>query len=181
MIGTLREIVRQKQRLLIPLAILLLLNIALLLVSGLYQNPLLTSLESRLAELRRKVAIAGKRDVATVYKQGRADLETLLKAVPAKRKFPVLLGEIMEAAHSEGVAIGNVTYKPAEVKEEHLFSYSITMALSGDYAELKSFIYDLQQIRDLVVVEQLSMTNSDPFTENITMELRLTVYLREGA
>lgn len=54
------------------------------------------------------------------------------------------------------------------------------MALSGDYAELKSLIYDLQQIRDMVVVEQLSMTNSDPFTKNITMELRLTVYLREG-
>lgn len=87
----------------------------------------------------------------------------------------------MEAAQTEGVATGDVTYKPSVVKDENLFSYDITMTVSGNYAELKGFIDSLQQIRQLVVIDQITMTNSNPFTENINMALRLTVYLREGA
>ncbi|OGT98897.1 MAG: hypothetical protein A2079_00240 [Geobacteraceae bacterium GWC2_48_7] len=181
MIQTFQEILRQKKRLIIPLAVLLLLNVTLLLIAGIYQDPLLTTLGTRLTELRGQVAAAGNRDIATVYRQGKTDLETLLQIVPLKRKFPVVLGEIMEAAHNEGVATGNVTYKPSAVKDENLFSYNITMTVSGNYAELKSFIANLQQIRQLVVVDQIAMSNTNPFAESINMELRLTVYLREGA
>ena len=181
MIQTVQEILRQKKRLIIPMVFLLLLNIALLIITGMYQDPLLTTLGTKVGELRRQVAAAGNRDIATVYSQGKTDLETLLQIVPLKRKFPVVLGEIMEAAHSEGVATGNVTYKPAKVKDENLFTYSVTMVAGGKYAEVKAFIDDLQQMRQLVIVDHITMSNSDPFAEKITMELRLTVYLREGA
>lgn len=181
MVQMLQEIMRQKKRLLIPLAILLLLNVALLLVAGLYQNPLLAAREARLEDLRRQAAAAGKRDVATVYRQGKTDLETLLQRVPPRRKFPVVLGEIMEAASNDKVTTGNVTYKPSALKGENLFSYNITMAVSGNYAALKGFLDVLQRIPELAVVDHISMTNSNPFAENINMELRLTVYLQEGA
>jgi type IV pilus assembly protein PilO len=92
-----------------------------------------------------------------------------------------VLGEVMEAARNEGVATGDVTYKPSAVKDENLFFYEITMTVSGNYAELKSFLDSLQQIRQLLVIDQITMANSNPFAENINMALRLTVYLREGA
>lgn len=181
MIQTFQEIIRQKKQLVIPLLVLLLLNIGLFLFTVMYQDSILAARGTRLTEMRRQVAAAGNRDVATVYSQGKKDLETLLQIVPQKRKFPVVLGEIMEAAHTEGVATANVAYKPSTLKEENLFSYNITMTNSGNYAQLKSFIENLQHFRQLVIVDQIIMTNSDPLAENISMELRLTVYLREGA
>lgn len=181
MMQTLQEILRQKIRFIIPLVILLLVNVILLVVAGMYLEPRLTALESRIGDVRRQVAAAGSRDTATVYKQGKADLETLLRSVPVKRKFPVVLGGIMEAAHTERVTTGNVTYKPSVIKDQNLSSYTITMTVSGNYAQLKSFLDNLQQTRELVVVDQVTMANSNPVEENITMDLHLTVYLQEGA
>ena len=39
----------------------------------------------------------------------------------------------------------------------------------------------VQWANELIVVDAVSFSNSDPFVENVVMDLRITVYLREGA
>jgi type IV pilus assembly protein PilO len=55
------------------------------------------------------------------------------------------------------------------------------MKIDGRYAAIKSFLTDLQNNPELIVVDGFSLTNSDPFEENVVMDLHVTVYLREGA
>ncbi|NVN93605.1 MAG: type 4a pilus biogenesis protein PilO [Desulfuromonadales bacterium] len=173
------EILRLKKRLLIALGLLVLLTTALFVAVDGYQAQKIAVDQLKWGELRRQVAGVGRRDVSATYRQGKADLETLRSRIPTKRQFPRLLGDILEQAASSGVTTGPITYKPHVVKGENLLTYELSLGVSGGYAANKSFLADLLKNRDLLIVDEVSMTNSDQFEENVTMDLRLTIFLRE--
>jgi type IV pilus assembly protein PilO len=150
-------------------------------VAASYQAPAIVTAQAKWNDLRRRVSVAGRSDVSTVYKQGQIDLATLAERIPPKRQFPRLLGDLMEAASANGVVAGALSYKPETVKGENLLAYGLTMKVSGRYAAVKSFLADLLIMPELVVVDSVSLTNSDPFEEDVNMDLHMTVYLREGA
>jgi type IV pilus assembly protein PilO len=184
MIQAFRELYHQKRRLLIVLAALLVVNIGLYAALNAYLLPAIITSQASWSDLRQRVAVAGKSDVASVYRRGIDDLKTIATKIPAKRQFPRVLGDILENAVTSGVVTGAISYKPQVVKgQEELMAYSLTMAVSGSYAAVKSFLGDLQKSSDLVVVDGVSFANSDLFEENVSMDLHLTIYLqgREGA
>ena len=109
------------------------------------------------------------------------DLEKLNSRIPPKREFARVLSDILEAASNSGVATGNISYKPLSIKDEALLSYKLSLSVSGDYAAVKSYLSDLQQNPELIVVDNVSLENSDLFSENVVLNLNITVYLREGA
>lgn len=175
------EIIRQKKFVLLLVLSLILLNVAQMLFISSYQEPALVSSRSKWSELRNLVARAGHADASTLHRRGKTDLETLNTRVPLKREFARVLSDIIETASDSGVAIGSITYKPMPIKDEALLSYQLSAAVSGDYASVKSCLADLLQNPELLVVESVSLTNSDLFVENVVMNLNITVYLREGA
>jgi type IV pilus assembly protein PilO len=175
------EIVRQKWRLLSIISAMLLLNVALTVVISVYQLPSIISLQTKWSSLRQKQARSGKMDADALYKQGAADLEKLKAAIPEKREFARFLSELLEAADASNVAVGAINYKPEQLKEEPLLSYQMTLSVSGSYAGVKSYLSDLQQSKELVVVDTVSFSNSDLYVENVVMNVHLTLYLRGGA
>jgi type IV pilus assembly protein PilO len=175
------EIVRQKWRLLSVILTLLLINITIGIVVSAYQLPSLANLQSKWSELRRQATRVGVADAATLYKQGSVDLETLKARIPQKREFARVLSELLESAASDAVEIGTISYKPEQIKEEALLSYQLSLSASGRYAAVKSYLSDLQDNQELMVVDSVSFSNSDLFDENVVMDLHITVYLREGA
>lgn len=175
------ELIRLKRPWLIALGSLLLLNVALFALIGAWQAPALDRARRAWNDLRGRADALGQGDVTAAYNQGKSDLERLKGMIPARREFPRLLGDIMEAAASSGVSVGGLSYKPQAVRDENLLAYAVTMSVNGRYAAVKSFLADLQGNRELVVIDGVALSNPDPFEENVSMELRLTVYLREGA
>jgi len=175
------ELVRQKKRLLLSVAVLALFTVALFITVDGYQLPEIAAAQTKWSDLRREVALLGRRDIATTYKQGKIDLETLKGRIPPKRQFARVMGEILEQAASSGVATGSITYKARVVKDEGLLAYDLTMSVNGRYAAIKSFLADMRKFRELVVVNEFSLVNSDYYEENVTMDLQLTIYLREDA
>ncbi|MBV5338681.1 MAG: type 4a pilus biogenesis protein PilO [Deltaproteobacteria bacterium] len=175
------EIVRQKWRFLSIILILLLLNVALIFVVSTYQLPILADLQTKWSSLRRSSAGTGQMDPAALYQQASADLEKVKGKIPEKKQFARVLSELLEAAASSGVEVGAISYKPQLIKEEALLSYQVALSVSGGYAAVKSYLADLQGNPELLVVDAVSFSNSDPFVENVVMALRITVYLREGA
>ncbi len=175
------EILRQKWRLLSIILTLLLLNVALGVVVSSYQIPLLADLQTKWNSLRRQAAGAGQVDATALHQQGSADLEKLKAKIPEKRQFARVLSDLLEAAASSGVEVGPISYKPEQIKEEALLSYQLSFSVSGGYAAVKSYLSDLQKNPELIVVDTVTFSNSDPFVENVVTALRITVYLREGA
>lgn len=175
------ELLRLKRRPLIVVALLALVTLALSVAVDGYQAPKIAAAQTKWSELRRQVALGDHRDVASVYRQGGIDLETVRGRIAPRRQFARLLGEVLEQAASSGVITGPLSYKPRTIKEENLLAYAVTMSVSGRYAAVKSFLTDLLNSRELVVVEDFSMANNDFFEEKVVMDLHLTIYLREDA
>ncbi len=177
----LSELFRLRRRSLIAIAALVLINVILYADIAIYQTPALDNARRSWGSLRDRVMALGRGDVTATYRQGKTDLEKIRTMIPVKRDFPRILGDIMDTAASSGVTMGSVSYKPRTIKEESLLAYAVIMTVNGSYAGIKSFLADLQQNRELVVIDAISLSNGDPYEENVSMELRLTVYLREGA
>jgi len=178
-----QELFRQRRRLLIALAVLLVLDIGLYIGISAYLSPAVISAQSSGNDLRQRVAIAGKADVASVYRRGVDDLKKFSTRIPAKRQFARVLGDLLDSAASSGVVTGNVSYKPQVVKGQDLLAYTVAMSVSGSYAAVKSCLADLQKNSELVVLDNISLTNTDLFEENVVMDVHLTIYLpgKEGA
>lgn len=180
----LQELFQQKKRTLIAAVVLLLLNIGLYAVNTGFLEPKIAVSQAAWTDLRQRAAVAGRTDVASVYRRGVDDLKKLASRVPVKRQFPRVLGDILDAAASSAVVTGNVSYKPQTVKgQDDLLAYGISMTVGGSYAAVKSFLGDLQKNSEMVVIDGVSLSKSDLFEENVVMDLRLTVYLqgKEGA
>ncbi len=178
-----RELFRQKRRLLIALAVLLLLDIGLFITLNVYLAPAIILAQASWNDLRQRVAVAGRSDVASVYHRGIDDVSKITLKIPFKRQFPRVLGDILDSAASSGVVTGTVSYKPQVVKGHDLLVYGVSMTVSGSYAAIKSYLGDLQKISELIVVDSISLSNSDLYEENVVMDLRLSIYLqgKEGA
>jgi len=181
MMAALLEILVRKKWLLIAAAICLLLNIGLVAWIDGYQTPAISAAQVKWNDLRRRLAGSGRESVENRYRQGKAELEILQGRIPEKRQFARLLGDIIENAASSGVVVGPISYKPETIRDEHLLAYAVTISVSGRYASIKSFLSDQLQKRELLVVDGISLANGDPYEENVTMDLHMTVYLREGA
>jgi type IV pilus assembly protein PilO len=175
------EILRRKRIVIAIILSLTVLNVILVSVIASYQEPKLEISRSKWIELRRLVARAGHADALSLHRQGIVDLEKLNTRIPPKREFARLISDILQAASDSGVTTGSISYKPLQIKDEALLSYKLTMAASGDYAAVKSYLSDLQQNRELIVVDSVSLENSDLFSENVVMNMSITIYLREGA
>jgi type IV pilus assembly protein PilO len=175
------EIIRQKRFVLVFILSLIVVNIALMVVISSYQEPALSVSRSKWSKLRTLLARAGHVDASALHRQGKADLEKLNTRIPPKREFARLLSDLLETASNNGVATGAISYKPMSIKDEALLTYQLSLTVSGDYAAVKSFLSDLLQNPELMVVDNVILTNSDLFAENVVMNLNITVYLREGA
>jgi len=177
------EVFKQKKPTLVMAVVLLLINVGLYAVTSGYLEPRIASSRTTWADLRQRVAVAGRADVATIYRQGGDDLKKLQARIPVKRQFARVLGDILDAAASSAVVTGNISYKPQTIKDQDLLAYSISMSVSGSYAAVKSFLADLQKNSELVVIEGVSFSNNDLYEENVVMDLKFTIYLqgKEGA
>lgn len=175
------EIVRQKWRLLTIILFLLVLNVILGVVVSVYQLPSLADLQSKWNNMRRQAAGAGQVDATTLYQQGVRDLEKLKVKIPEKRQFARVLSDLLEAAAGSAVEVGAITYKPVQIKEDALLSYQLSLSVTGRYAAVKSYLADLQNNPELIVIDTVTFSNSDPLVEKVVMALRVSVYLREGA
>lgn len=175
------EIIREKKIVLAVILVLILINVALMVLVGLYQANALITAHTRWSELRRQIASLGQVDAAALYRQGAGDLEKIKTRIPSKREFARVLGDLLESASSSTVSVGTISYKPQTIKGEGLLSYQLSLSVNGSYAAIKSYLADLQQNPELVVIDSVALSNSDLFLENVMMDLHLTIYLREGA
>jgi type IV pilus assembly protein PilO len=180
MTSALLEILRLRWRVLTIALALVLLNLGVSVYMGVYQASALIDAQTKWSDLRRRVAVAGQNDPAAIFRKGKADMDKLLTHIPQKSQFPRLLGGIFDTAASDSVTVGTVTYKPEPVKNMHLLSYGISLSVAGSYAAVKNFLADMQGMSEMVVIDSMHMTNSDPFEEKVVMDLHLTVFLQEA-
>lgn len=173
-----KEVIKTRSRSLIVIAVLLLANAGLYVYLSFYQRPQLAAEQSRMFAARKAKNTGISKDATAVYQTGIADLETWNKRITAKKEFARVIGNLMDNARHNSLAVKGVTYKPSPVKGERLLIYSISFDVAGKYAGVKSFIADVSRMHDIIVIDNISLNNSKMTEEYVDLRLELSAYFR---
>ena len=173
----LRQIIMARRNSFIAISVLILINIGLYIYSSAYLEPRVALLQNKWSEKRLLAAGGAVVDSAAVYRQGIADLAAWRARIYPKKEFARFIGEIFETATNNTLKVGPITYKLQPVKGEDLLAYSIAFNVSGKYAAVKSFIADIERLREIAVIDGISL-NAKTTDESIDLKLQLTAYFR---
>ncbi|WP_027715751.1 type 4a pilus biogenesis protein PilO [Desulfuromonas sp. TF] len=174
----------------IPILIvgLILLNIAAYVVMSNVVAPRLDALERRYIERQsqvREVRLTGQTGAAAgspreIYRRGVEDLGQFRTAIPPRTEFTALIGEIFSLAGKAGLSIDRIGYDPKEVAGQGLLRYTLDFSVSGDYGQIKRFVYSLEQSDRLIAIEELSLSGGEGKSKegDVNLRVRLTTYFK---
>jgi len=171
----------------IPLLIggLILLNIAAYAILSNVVGPRLDALERRYIERQsqvRQVRLTGQSGAAAgspreIFRRGEEDLGKFRAAIPSRTEFTALIGEIFSLATNAGLSIDRIGYEPKEITGHELLRYTLNFSVSGDYGQIKRFVYSLEQSDRLIAIEELSLSGESK-EGKVNLRVRLSTYFK---
>ena len=178
----LRDIIEARRKSFGLLALIALVDLALILYLSLWQDPALEKTQKEWFA-KRDAAVRGvDRGVTARYRDAERDLDLFQGRLIGKKDFAGFLSELFAIAKTNSVPIKGITYKSAAIKDQGLVYYVISFSVTGKYASVKSFIADLARFPKMVTLDAISLGNSSPTEESVNLNVQMTVFLKpEGA
>jgi type IV pilus assembly protein PilO len=157
---------------------LLTVNICLYLYTSLFLQRKIESLQSTWSQNRDAASGRGVNDVAAIYRQGEIDLKDWRTRILPKKEFAHFVGGLFETASHNSLSCKGITYNVSHVKTEDLIAYTLAMNVIGKYGGIKSFIADIVRKKEILSIDNVSLSNVDATGDAVGLKLTLTVYLR---
>ena len=186
---TARRVLHEKRALIVPIAIALLVNLALYLM---VVYPLSKKVDGGQRQSEAAVAAlnAARRDFAaaqaTVAGKGQADQElqkfytdVLPPDISGARRITFL--RIDQLAQESGLRVDRQTSDPKPQRDSGLVKFSYRASLSGDYRNIRRFVHDLETAPEFLVLENLQLRQSDIEDRGLNVEVEIATYYRAGA
>jgi Tfp pilus assembly protein PilO len=184
-----RRVVREHQRAIVVLAVLLGAN---LVAYAAYVYPLAQDVANiqerdRTAEAALAAARAVRAQASgtlTGKDQASTELSTFYKDVlpgdlaGARRLTHLRLPQL---ARQTGLRYERSQYETVEARDSTLTALRIAMVLSGSYANMRRFIQALESSPEFVVIDNVSLSEADASSGSLTVTLRLSTYYRTAA
>jgi Tfp pilus assembly protein PilO len=182
----LSRIIREHRAALLPLALVLAINIVVLAVVVWPLSQRVTTNESRAVAAERAQAVANadfKRVESALQGTARAstDLETfygriLPTDITAARRMTHL--RFQQKAREHGVRYQRGTTAEDPVEDSSLSRLSVSVALTGQYDDIRSLLYDLENSDDFFVIENVSLTEGNDEENELSVALHVSTYYR---
>lgn len=172
---------REHRKSLLTAALLFVLSLVVWYIHHFMQTVTLSALQASRDDKRNQVAASGKRDASAAFQKGREDIKSLLARLPSRTEFPQVLGQLVDTAKVSGVSLDGLSYKPQKGSADGLLAYTLTCTAGGNYPALKRFLAELQGFDGLTVVTSINLTNNDLAVAKATMQVNLSIYLRDSA
>jgi Tfp pilus assembly protein PilO len=179
-----------KRRILVPLAVAIIANVVLyaVVVFPLEHQILSTEQEERVA---REELVKARQDdnnaKATVTGKQQADvaLQKFYKDVlPADQSaaLRVTFTRLSELAKAANVKLDHGTNEVVHEKGSALEKLITHYTLTGDYRDVRKFVYSLETASEFVVLENISLSSSSEAQVNksVSMNLQIATYFRSG-
>lgn len=185
----LRRILGEKRGLLWPLALVLAANVAVyaLVVYPLSQKVALGQQEADAATLALNNArrdYANARATVTGKSQADAELQRFYEDVlppdlSGARRITYL--PIDQMAQEAGLRVERASSDTAVLRDSSLSRFTQTAVLTGEYASIRRFIYQLETRPEFIVIENVDLSqNENERSRGITVTLQLATYFRTG-
>lgn len=114
-----------------------------------------------------------------VYRSNEQAMQNLFAAVPAQSELPRVLGQLTDVAALHEATIMSMSYKPMPSSVNGLLGYTLLVSVKGGYPAIKRVLSDIQALYDLAYVDSISIAGPDPQANQVILEARLVLYLRQ--
>ena len=184
-----RRVFAEKRRLIVPLIIVFVANVA---AFAMVEYPLSQKVASgaQAADAATAALAAAKRDYAnaraTVTGKTQADLELtkfyreiLPPDLSGARRITFL--PIDQLAHAANLRLERQVADPAEVRDSDLRKLTQTAVLTGEYRDIRRFIYQLETAPEFIILENVSLAqNENETAKGVTVTVQVATYYRAG-
>lgn len=185
----LARIYREKRRLILPLAILAVANLAALLLVVYPLSRRVAATEARAATSATRLARATQEfraARATLEGRERTDkqlerfyAEILPRDQTAARRITYL--KLANLAREADLLYESRSFSTASERESMLTRMDIAVPLHGEYADMRRFIHTLETAPEFLVIRDIQLTKSnDEKSSALTLQLNLTTFYRTG-
>ena len=183
------RILNEKRRLILPLVIVLIANIGFF---ALVTYPLSqkVAVGEQSANAATAALAAARRDHAharaTVTGKDQADAElakfyrdVLPPDLSGARRITYL--PLEQLAQASNLRVVRGTQEAAVVRDSQLRKYVQTAVLTGEYRDIRRFIYQLETAPEFIVLENVSLTQGEgERAQGITVTVQVATYYRAG-
>ena len=185
----LARVLREHRTALVPLGVVLAINVALLVLVVLPLSQRVQSNEAR-AELAERAQAAAEAEFkqAEALRDGKArattDLDTFYRqvlpaSVSAARRIMEL--QLQQKAREFGVRFQRSNGTEEELRDSTLARLTYALTLSGDYDDIRAFIYDLETSPNFVVIDNVVLAEGLDANSPLSLSLELSTYYRTVA
>jgi hypothetical protein len=174
---------------LVPLAFALVVNAVVLVVVVLPLSQRAAANEARAeAAARAQVLAAADFRQAESQREGKTraadDLETFYRKVlppdlPTARRLTQL--KFQQLARDHDVRFQRGATDEEQPRNSTLRQLIVQVTLSGDYEDIRAFIYDLERADDFLVIENLVLTEGETTGEALSMQMDVSTYYQPRA
>lgn len=184
-----RRIFDEKRRLIWPVIAGLLVNVALyaLVVYPLSQKVATGEQEAATANnalLIAKRQYNNARQTVTGKQQADIELDKFYKQVlppdqSGARRITYL--RIPQLAAETGLKLETQTANPTEVRDSALGKWTLTAVLTGEYGQIRQFLYELETAPEFLVLQRVDLKQSENARDRgITVTIEVATYYRTG-
>jgi Tfp pilus assembly protein PilO len=135
------------------------------------------SLEERVKELR---SMKSSERGSKVYVTG--DTVKLLDEFKSRMlssdELSNVVGDIYSIARQNGLSIDNASYAPTDVADTDMSRYTISFPIEGKYKDIKKFIYDIETLAGLIVIDEISLSRAGGRRSTVTLRMKVSTFYR---
>jgi type IV pilus assembly protein PilO len=170
----------QRRTLILLMALLVLNLLAYVVVKGLIVPGVIaqeTHFLQRQAEVRQLLRNQGGATTPEqLYVLANQDFSKFQQAVPEYQDFTGLIEELLVLSSRARLNLTQISYHSETMKEAPFLKFNLDFNVTGDYAQLKRFIFSLEQSVRLIVIRQISLQSADD--TGVNLRLGLETYFR---
>ena len=104
------------------------------------------------------------------------ELKGVYGELPRWEDFTRVMGEVYNKAERLNLLIESASYQPFPVKDSGFVQVTVTMPVTGSYADIKRFVYDLETSPRLFIIENLSLGSGKGAEGDISLKLTVAAH-----
>ena len=138
------------------------------------------SLQGQVKDRQEKLAESGV--PVSAVEQLESELQRFSGLIPPKQKFSNFVGDLFSWAAQCQLEIRQVNYRPEIDDETEYLNYGVSFAVQGSYQQLKKFIHLLENSSRILIIDTITLggRQKTDANDNVTLQIRLTTFFREG-
>lgn len=106
-----------------------------------------------------------------LYVLASQDLSRFHQAIPEYIEFTGLIEELLVHSSRARLNITQISYSSEALKKSPLLKFGLTFNVAGDYAQIKKFIYALEQSVRLITIKQISLRDAEGTGVSLSLSL----------